>query len=139
MITKGAFADFIRVEISCILAGSDAAFGGRGTTWVLFSSPSPCITSAGRSTNEGPPLPYHDVLYAVVIDWGIESRVGLMAILTWGVKREMASISWKAPLVTRWVSLEPARRSKGKAFAEALPMPAIAWSTSKRLALNLGI
>jgi hypothetical protein len=60
-----------------------------------------------------------------------------MAILTWGVKRDMASISWKAPFVTRWVSLEPARRSKGKEFAEALPMPAIAWSTWTGLALDI--
>ncbi len=34
----------------------------------------------------------------------------------------MASSSWNAPLVTRCVSEEPARRRRGKALAEELPI-----------------
>ena len=92
-ITRGALADFSNFAISSILSRSAEALGGLGTTCAVSSSPSPCMTSAGRSTYVGPPLQYQLVLYAVVIELGIDSREVRIATLTCGVSREIASIS----------------------------------------------
>lgn len=45
-----------------------------------------------------------------------------MADLVCGVRRDMASISWNAPLVARSDSDEPARKRVGKALAEEFPI-----------------
>jgi hypothetical protein len=47
---------------------------------------------------------------------------GRTADLVWGVRRDMASISWNAPLVARSVSDEPPRKRVGKALAAEFPI-----------------
>lgn len=53
----------------------------------------------------------------------MEERVDARtANLVCGVRKEMASISWKEPFVTLEISAEPARTINGKLFAVALPI-----------------
>ncbi len=81
------------------------------------------MMSAGRSTKPVPGLPYHDVRYALLMTSGTNSRAGgRMASFVCGLRRVMASSSWKAPRETRCVSDEPARTRSGHALMDELPI-----------------
>ena len=62
---------------------------------------------------------------------------GRRARFVWGVRREMASSSWKAPRAVRWDSEEPARRRRGKALAWELPIWRIVVSVEQSLYLKM--
>jgi hypothetical protein len=54
-------------------------------------------------------------------DGSCSKELGRMAVFTCGVNRDIASISWNAPLVMEFDSADPARKRVGKAFADEFP------------------
>lgn len=127
MTIRGARAVFRSWAALNSIGSSAEGLGGGGMRVVivgrsLVEGRWPWIMSAGRSMNEGPGRPYQAWRYALCRASGIVSREdGRRASLVWGVRREMASSSWKAPLEMRWVSAEPPRRRRGNALMLELP------------------